>query len=186
MFQFRRFPSYAYLIQRRILEYCSSGFPHSEISGSMRMCRSPKLIAACHVLLQLLMPRHSPCALISLTYCKRPFGSLLHSTNYAGSRLVHCSVLPFIIKVSTFQDASLSRCYLSVACSQYFESLLFSFQGAASNLFQGQIEIPDPSGTSIQAQTIEVFFAYFLFQKKVGGGPKWTRTTDLTIISRTL
>ncbi len=61
---------------------------------------------------------------------------------------------------------------------------------------------------------MEVFFAYFLFQKKVGGGgnrtrtgdpllakqvlyqlsytpdkgggPKWTRTTDLTIISRAL
>ena len=46
----------------------NSGFPHSEISGSMRICRSPKLIAACHVLLRLLMPRHSPCALISLTY----------------------------------------------------------------------------------------------------------------------
>ena len=43
------------------------GFPHSEISGSMRMCRSPKLIAACHVLHRLLMPRHSPCALFCLT-----------------------------------------------------------------------------------------------------------------------
>ena len=32
----------------------------------------------------------------------------------------------------------------------------------------------------------QVFFAYFLFQKKVSGGPKWTRTTDLTIISRVL
>ena len=67
MFQFRRFPSYAYLIQRRMTEYCSAGLPHSEISGSMRMCRSPKLIAACHVLRRFLMPRHSPCALISLT-----------------------------------------------------------------------------------------------------------------------
>ena len=33
--------------------------------------------------------------------------------------------------------------------------------------------------------SIKVFFANFLFQKKVGG-PKWTRTTDLTIISRAL
>ena len=33
MFQFRPFPSYAYLIQRTMLEYCSSGFPHSEIHG---------------------------------------------------------------------------------------------------------------------------------------------------------
>ena len=67
MFQFRAFPPYDYLIHRTVLEYCSSGFPHSEISGSMRMCRSPKLIAACRVLHRLLMPRHSPCALISLT-----------------------------------------------------------------------------------------------------------------------
>ena len=65
MFQFRRFPSYTYLIQYRI-PY--GGFPHSEISGSMLICSSPKLIAAYHVLHRLLMPRHSPCALYSLTY----------------------------------------------------------------------------------------------------------------------
>ena len=80
MFQFRAFPSYAYLIQRTILEYCSSGFPHSEISGSTDICSSPKLIAACHVLLRLLMPRHSPCALISLTIF------LVLRKNYAGHR----------------------------------------------------------------------------------------------------
>ena len=67
MFQFRRFPTYAYLIQRRLTEYCSAGFPHSVIHGSKLMCSSPWLIAACHDLLRLLMPRHSPCALISLT-----------------------------------------------------------------------------------------------------------------------
>ena len=50
-----------------ILEVCSSGFPHSDISGSMDICSSPRLFAACHVLLRLLMPRHSPCALSSLT-----------------------------------------------------------------------------------------------------------------------
>ena len=30
-----------------------AGFPHSEIHGSIRMCRSPWLIAAYHVLLRL-------------------------------------------------------------------------------------------------------------------------------------
>ena len=54
-------------IQCTLTEYCSAGFPHSEISGSKPMCGSPKLIAACHVLLRLLMPRHSPCALLRLT-----------------------------------------------------------------------------------------------------------------------
>ena len=41
-------------------------FPHSEICGSMLICSSPQLIAACHVFLRLLMPRHSPCALVCL------------------------------------------------------------------------------------------------------------------------
>ena len=77
MFQFRRFPTYAYLIQRRLTEYCSAGFPHSEIHGSKLMCSSPWLIAACHVLRRLLMPRHSPCALCSLTSSPQaPYPSL--------------------------------------------------------------------------------------------------------------
>ena len=42
------------------------GFPHSEIPGSKRVCRSPRLIAAYHVLHRLLTPRHPPSALSSL------------------------------------------------------------------------------------------------------------------------
>ena len=41
MFQFRRFPTYAYLIQRRLTEYCSAGFPHSEIRGYNAYVRLP-------------------------------------------------------------------------------------------------------------------------------------------------
>ena len=67
MFQFRRFPAYTYLIQYTLTEYCSAGFPHSEIPGSKLICSSPRLIAAYHVLHRLLMPRHSPCALLHLT-----------------------------------------------------------------------------------------------------------------------
>ena len=44
-----------------------SEFPHSEISGSMLICSSPKLIAAYHVFHRLPVPRHSPCALVRLT-----------------------------------------------------------------------------------------------------------------------
>ena len=50
-----------------ILEVCSSGFPHSDISGSMDICSSPKLFAAYHVFHRLLVPRHPPCALTTLT-----------------------------------------------------------------------------------------------------------------------
>ena len=41
------------------------GFPHSEIVGSKVAHTSPTLIAACHVLHRLCMPRHPPNALTS-------------------------------------------------------------------------------------------------------------------------
>ncbi len=43
------------------------GFPHSDIPGSSRICRSPGLFAACHVFHRLKVPRHPPCALCFLT-----------------------------------------------------------------------------------------------------------------------
>ena len=86
MFQFRRFPTYGYLIHHTLP---CGGFPHSEISGSMLICSSPKLIAAYHVLHRLLMPRHSPCALLCLTFVGgslRLLGSNLKSwSNKIGS-----------------------------------------------------------------------------------------------------
>ena len=88
MFQFRRFPTYAYLIQRRLTEYCSAGFPHSVIHGSMLMCSSPWLIAACHDLLRLLMPRHSPCALSSLTSSEQTALVSAPSTPYGSRQLL--------------------------------------------------------------------------------------------------
>ena len=54
-------------IHRAVWRFYPHGFPHSEIPGSMPACGSPRLIAACHVLLRLLLPRHPPCALSSLT-----------------------------------------------------------------------------------------------------------------------
>ena len=48
-------------------EVCSCGFPHSDICGSKIICISPQLFAAYHVFHRLLVPRHPPCALSSLT-----------------------------------------------------------------------------------------------------------------------
>ena len=127
MFQFRRFPSYAYFVQRRMTGYCPAGLPHSDIPGSMDICSSPRLFAACHVLLRLLMPRHSPCALISLTIF------LVLRKNYAGHRsfqfLARIVVLPIIpqknLFASPFQRSTL-------CCLAYYLIIfpLFSFQGA--------------------------------------------------------
>ena len=62
-----RVPFLKLCIGLRILEVCSSRFPHSEISGSKDICSSPKLFAAYHVFHRLSVPRHPPCALSNLT-----------------------------------------------------------------------------------------------------------------------
>ena len=62
-----RVPFHTLWIGVWIHEVCSCRFPHSEICGSMDICSSPQLFAAYHVFLRLLVPRHPPCALISLT-----------------------------------------------------------------------------------------------------------------------
>ena len=62
-----RVPSAYLWIQHAVTEVFSAGFPHSDISGSMDICSSPKLFAAYHVFHRLLVPRHPPYALISIT-----------------------------------------------------------------------------------------------------------------------
>ena len=69
-----RVPFLKLCIGFRILEVCSSGFPHSDISGSKDICSSPKLFAAYHVFHRLLVPRHPPCALSSITNFPSPTG----------------------------------------------------------------------------------------------------------------
>ena len=66
-------PSVWLWIHHAVHEVCSCGFPHSDICGSQLICSSPQLFAAYHVLRRLLMPRHSPYALIRLNF---PFSDL--------------------------------------------------------------------------------------------------------------
>ena len=53
----------------------SCGLPHSDIRGSMDICSSPRLFAACHVLRRLREPRHPSYALLSFPFSfgKSPF-----------------------------------------------------------------------------------------------------------------
>ena len=62
-----RVPSAYLWIQYAVAEGYSARFPHSDIHGSRDICSSPWLFAAYHVFLRLLVPRHSPYALSSLT-----------------------------------------------------------------------------------------------------------------------
>ena len=82
-----RVPFLKLCIGLRILEVCSSGFPHSDISGSMDICSSPKLFAAYHVFHRLLVPRHPPYALFSMTNTFSSTGMDDHYTDIALSAL---------------------------------------------------------------------------------------------------
>ena len=130
MFQFSGFPSYDYFIHHMMTEYCSAGFPHSEICGSMDICSYPQLIAACHVLLRLLMPRHSPCALSSLTSLGSPFElnymsffpkieySCLPFYGKTHSSSLHCSVFK-VQRRNQLNPIPLTQ-YLLFRCCSFF------------------------------------------------------------------
>ena len=66
MFQFTGLYSYTYVFSGWWLRMTTVRFPHSDISGSKHTYCSPKRFAVCCVLLLLLVPRHSLCALSNL------------------------------------------------------------------------------------------------------------------------
>ena len=112
-------------------------FPHSEISGSMLICSSPKLIAAYHVFHRLPVPRHSPCALVRLTISNY---SLYENGLYPLDSLLPTKImLPFLLKLQYF----LKRTYYNlcfaviIQFSRYvFE---FPFQGPQNRTISNQL-----------------------------------------------
>ena len=109
----------------------SSEFPHSEISGSMLICSSPKLIAAYHVFHRLPVPRHSPCALVRLTiqtilfreWLVFPLDSLFYQRRL---------LLPFLLKLQYF---------LKELTIIFVSQLLFSFQGTSLSVLFRALKI---------------------------------------------
>ncbi len=67
MFHFPTFPPPALCVQAGAMgHYAQSGCPIRKSSDRCLVADSPRLIAGSYVLLRLLVPRHSPCALINL------------------------------------------------------------------------------------------------------------------------
>ena len=197
MFQFRRFPTYAYLIQRRLTEYCSAGFPHSVICGSKLMCSSPQLIAACHDLHRLLMPRHSPCALISLTFVGADFISLAsplrrklaHSIApppqfepaSLGFKLVPAGSLR-IMQASVWFHCSFCTLYLKSPQNYFVTSLLLARNFLLASLFSFQGAYLQPFARSDRnARSIDQTLRFDL----TGGGYR-TRTGDPLLAKQVL
>ena len=71
-----RVPLHTLWIGVWMIRVLRTGFPHSDICGSRIICISPQLFAAYHVFLRLLVPRHPPCALSSLTSCISTAGTV--------------------------------------------------------------------------------------------------------------
>ena len=97
-----------------------AGLLHSDICGSMSVCDSPQLFAAYHVFLRSLMPRHSPCALCSLTL----FDQLLCvlQTRFLSQ---NCSLFSYPLNFSFFAYLIFDFLFLTL----YFRiSSLFNFQ----------------------------------------------------------
>ena len=144
MFQFRRFPAYTYFIQCTLHGYCPCGFPHSEIPGSMDICSSPRLIAAYRVLLRLSVPRHSPCALSSLTNRKQDLSRSRLWIMQAISKIWNCNCYPHLFRCcSTIKNLRFSHfsvwkplCCLTSLCILHCSVFKVQF----SNFTWSQIE----------------------------------------------
>jgi hypothetical protein len=67
MFQFPALASCPYGFRAGSPEISREGLPHSGIPGLASVCDYPRLIAAYHALHRLLVPRHPPYTLSSLT-----------------------------------------------------------------------------------------------------------------------
>ena len=182
MFQFRRFPSCTYLIQCRIP---FGGFPHSEISGSMLICSSPKLIAAYHVLHRLLMPRHSPCALfrltsdwllpISVNHIRKVHILVLY---YSWIMQAHYRISVFLAKIVFLP---LQMIFKMSICKTF--SLLLPSHNC---IIIHNVQFSRCIWVLIPKRLNETSLLRCFSQSLWSGGPKWTRTIDLTIISRVL
>lgn len=69
MFHFPTFPPRTLCVQMRVTTHNRQrGFPIRISSDQSSVINSPRLIADSYVLLRLLMPRHSPCALKNLNH----------------------------------------------------------------------------------------------------------------------
>ena len=137
MFQF---PAFAFTLSVNV-GIAPDGLPHSEIRGSGDICSSPRLIAACHVLLRLREPRHPPCAL-------RPFRFIFMD---ARARLVSYLFSPCLLYRSAYPRLPKEpRFSLTALVVFYFMSLCL--------LARGQLDRLAPPSLSTASSLVIVLF----------------------------
>ena len=153
MFQFRRFPAYAYFIQRTLTEYCSAGFPHSEIRGYIAYVQLPTAYRSLSRPSSALDAKAFPLRSFQLDLVGADFVSLASASGESSltpSRLLSKSnplrwasiwleiwfsqelcrpqiwfIVVFVLPF--FKVHKLKLCYLSVACSQFLACFTVQF-----------------------------------------------------------
>jgi hypothetical protein len=165
-------------------EFYSARLSDSVIRGSKDACSSPRLFAACHDLLRLLVPRHPPYALTCLTILLYPRSSrivrfIIHSCSRYFLSDTTNRVLPSIshLKWKFLVSQCLCRLYLFLRYGQFSKNDM-----ADSAIWRCTDSNRGPSACKADALPTELHPR----PNVVTRGPEWNRTTDLTIISRTL
>ena len=156
-----------------------AGLPHSDTHGLTPACGYPWLFAADRVLLRLLIPRHSPCALCSLTI-KFEFTFKL-----CESRVFSLQKKIFVMLFFCFYTVALQLlCYFfDITIAFLLQSSIIQFS-RFNFIFFGLTHLKYFQDDANQILCNQV--ASHFFEEKMNGGLKWTRTTDLALIRRTL
>ena len=155
-----------------------AGFPHSDIHGSRPAFGYPWLFVDRYVLLRLPVPRHPPCALLSLT-CQQLLAVVF--ANHA--RITFLWVL-ISFHSRTLQFNAWVFCFAFLASHSFcFFFIQFSRYRCAVEQFAATV----PLGQSLRLTSTLAGLGFCrISPAPAGGGLKWTRTTDLTLIRRAL
>ena len=150
----------------------------------MPVCGSPRLIAACHVLRRLLLPRHSPCALFYLTFEKlfRIIVSLVTELYFTTIRLACFYRFPRKKTFSTFKSfPSLAIHHIPMMSA----ASLFSFQGT----LVGSSGVEPPTSRLSGARSNHLSYEpipWFSFTQELPGGDEQARTVDPLLAKQVL
>ena len=156
------------------------------------ICSSPRLIAACHVLLRLLMPRHSPYALCSLNFLVLLNFALLENRNIV---LFGCLLLKRLVyhpsaKLYFFYHFCLERPNIIFIASFYLFVFYSLFKDQSQTFFKICLVGLDGEPCSNVPRLIRRRISLIHFQTsrtlRVPGRSGWTRTIDLALIRRAL
>ena len=158
------------------MDFTPCGFPHSEIRGSMAICALPRLIAACHVLLRLPVPRHPPCALSCLTF-------VIHSLC---NLVLSCSLCVLNLSLHEFCKTTFVPTYIFTRQNCFCNNLFSNLNSFPYCCLLNSFLLFSSQGTFLFLRASQVFHKAFHKTFRFRDGLKWTRTTDLALIRRAL